>query len=172
MRTLFAVLLLLFAARLMAAQSSVPLNLPPPMSLPEFTDTTKVSKALLTALANRKWLVEADTGEFITARLNIRAHSALIRLDYTPRQIKFHFLESTNLGQEIENGEILIHPNFNKWLLQLQSEIQIQVQRFSFEREPMAVVPPAPPAAESPSAPATSVPMAPAPPPAPQPAAQ
>lgn len=124
-----------------AAQSSVPMELPPPLELPEFTDSIKVSKALLLALSNCKWLVESDTGESITARLDIRRHTARIRLDYTPRRIRYHYLDSAELGYEIEDGEPLIHPAFNKWLQQLDQEIRIQTQRFYFEREPVDVVP-------------------------------
>lgn len=130
---------------------NVPLELPPPIELQEFTDTARVSKALITALANRKWLVEADTGEAITARYDIRHHTLRLRLDYSPRRITYHFLNSENLDYEIEDDTALIHANVNKWLTQLDKEIQIQVQRFYFEREPMDVVPPAKPATPSPA---------------------
>lgn len=139
---------------------NVPLELPPPLDLQAFTDTTRVSKALITALANRKWLVEADTGEAITARLEIRHHTLRLRLDYSPRRISYHYLNSENLDHEIEDDTQLIHANVNQWLLQLEKEVKIQVQRFYFERDPMEVVPPAmstaPAPATDPAPPASS----------------
>lgn len=161
-------LLLPLLALLMAAQSSVPLELPGAIHLPETTDTNKISKGLLTALANKKWLVEADTGESITARLNLRSHVLRMRLDYTPREITYHYVDSQELGYLLDQGEIYLHPHVNKWLRQLDDEVRIQVQRFYFEREPAEVVPVEPALKAEPAAPAPQ----PAPPSAPAPGAE
>lgn len=145
--------LILLAPLLMAARPSVPLELPPPMHLPEYTDSIKVSRGILAALAARKWLVEADTGESIRARLSIRRHALVVRIDYSPQQLSYHYVDSVDLGYEVDEGVPLIHPNANKWLQQLGDEVQIHVRRFYFEREPAEVVPLDPATAPPPEAP-------------------
>jgi len=95
------VLLLALAPLLMAARPGLPLDLPSPLLLPEYTDSVKVSRGILAALASRKWLVEADTGESIQARLTIRLHSLTVRIDYSPQRISYHYVDSTELGYEL-----------------------------------------------------------------------
>jgi hypothetical protein len=142
-----ALLLCLAAPMLMAAKSSVPIELPATVKLGRFTDTGRISEALITALTNKKWIVEADTGEAIRAHFNKREHQFVIRLDYTPHEISFHYVSSTDLGYQRNDDRDYIHPNANKWLRQLGDEVQLQVQPFAFEREPTDVIPvtPAPP---------------------------
>lgn len=134
-------LLLPVLVLLLAARPNVPLELPLPITLPEAVDTIKISKALLTALANKKWMVEADTGSSITARFDKRRHALRIRIDYTPKSITFHYVDSGELSYEKYEGVDFIHPSANKWLLQLEKEVHIQVNRFRFERDPAEVVP-------------------------------
>lgn len=133
--------LLPILALLMAARPNVPLELPLPITLAEPVDTIKISKALLTAFANQKWMVESDTGESIIARFDKRRHVLRIRADYTSRSITFHYVESGELSYEKFEGEEFIHPTANKWLLRLEKEVHIQVNRFRFERDPAEVVP-------------------------------
>lgn len=137
--------LLLLAPLLLAAKLSVPLELPPPVQFPQFVDSLKVSKALVTALTNKKWLVEADTGEAVRGALKIRRHALRIRIEYTTRGIVYHYVDSVALGYEEDEGERYIHPNANKWLEQLEDEVNIQLQPLLFEREPAEVVPVEPP---------------------------
>jgi hypothetical protein len=134
-------LLLLPVLVLLMAGRSVPLELPLPITLPEPVDTIRISKAVLTAFANKKWLVEADTGESITARFDSRDRALRIRVDYTPKTLTFHYVDSGGLSYEKFEGADFIHPKANKWLLQVEKEIHIQLARFRFEREPAEVVP-------------------------------
>lgn len=129
------------APLLLAAQSSVPLELPAPIEFPRFVDSLKVSEAILTALTNRRWAIVADTGESVRAQLRIRSHTLSLRLDYSTRSIAFVFEDSERLGYEVDDGERYIHPNANKWLQQLATEVHLQVQRHFYERDPAAVVP-------------------------------
>jgi hypothetical protein len=92
-------------------------------------------------LTSKRWLVEADTGESIRARYVKRAHRLLIRVDYTPREISFHYVDSAALGYEHREDGDYIHPNANVWLRQLGDEVHLKVQAFAFEREPADVVP-------------------------------
>jgi hypothetical protein len=140
-----ALLLGLVAPPLLAALPAVPLELPGPIAFPQYLDTVKVSEAIMTAFTNKKWLIEADTGEAVRAHLAIRRHVLRIRIDYSTRGLSYHYLGSELLGYEEDAGEKYIHPNANKWLSQLAAEVQIQIQRLYFERTPAEVVPVEPP---------------------------
>jgi hypothetical protein len=138
----------LLAPLLMGALNSAPLEMPEPIQLPQFTDSIKVSRGIIAALTAKKWLVEADTGEEITARYEIRRHVLRIRIDYTPQRVTFSYVDSEALDYERYEGEEYIHPNANKWLKQVGREVRLQVQRYAFDREPAVVVPVEPPQAE------------------------
>lgn len=136
-------LLLPLLALLLGA--NVPMEWPRPIQWPEFVDSTRVAKALLEALAGRKWFIEADTGDAITARYEVREHVLRIRIDYSPHGLRYRYLDSVNYSYEEENGERYIHRRANRIMGQLNREVRIQVQRLRFEREATAVVPVAPP---------------------------
>lgn len=131
-------LLLPVLALLLAA---VPMEWPRPIAWPEYIDSTRVAKGLLEALANRKWLIEGDTGESITARYAVREHWLRIRIDYTSRGLTYRYLDSKDFDYEEAGGERYIHRRANKIMGQLNREVRIQVQRMRFEREPALVVP-------------------------------
>lgn len=151
----------------LAAHARVPLEMPDKIALPQFTDTQKLGDAIVTALTNRKWLVEKDTGESITAHLDVRRHRLVLRIDYTPREISFHYVDSAELGYELEDGKPVIHPKANLWLRAVADEVQLQVQPFAFARDPAIVVPVTPPPDGAPAAqaPAAAAPVVAAPPP-------
>jgi hypothetical protein len=121
--------------------AAVPMEWPRPITWPEYVDSTRVAKGLLEALANRKWLIEGDTGESITARYVVRGHWLRIRIDYTPRGLAYRYLDSQDFDYEETNGGRFIHRRANKIMGQLNREVRIQVQRLRFEREPAQVVP-------------------------------
>lgn len=153
-RLLCAAAALLWPALAPAAQSGEPMAWPEPIQWGEFLDTTRVSGALLEALANSKWLVEADTGESITARYEVRVHVLRIRIDYGPQRVSYHYVDSENYAYEEENGERYIHRRANKIMGRLDKEVRIQLQRARFQREPLQVVPVEPPADAAPPEPA------------------
>lgn len=143
-------LLLPLLALLLGA--NVPMEWPRPIRWPEHVDSTRVARGLLEALADRKWLIEGDTGESITARYVVREHWLRIRIDYTPQGLTYRYLDSKDFDYEEAHGERYIHRRANKIMGQLNREVRIQVQRMRFEREPTRVVPVDPVAPPAPAA--------------------
>jgi hypothetical protein len=141
MKRTLRVLLLASAPLLMAPQSGVPMELPNAIGWEEFVDSTRVAEAVLDALAGRKWLIEADTGQSIIARHQVRVHWLRLRIDYGPRGVSYHYLDSGNYAYEEDEGQRYIHRRANKILQRLDDEVRIQVQRVRFQREPTEVVP-------------------------------
>ena len=160
-----------------------PLRLPPEIPFPEFVDSIQVSGALVKALTVRKWTVEKDTGESVTAYKTQRALRLHLRIDYDNHHVSFHYLDSDNFHGEDDprTGGILIHRKANVWLQALGEEVGLQMQPILFARDPAEIVPvtpstdvapvpapvvpvPAPVQAPAPEAPPESPPQAPEPP--------
>jgi hypothetical protein len=138
--------LAILALPLVAALWNVPIQLPEPIRFPNFVDSAAVSGAIITAMSKRRWIVEGDTGESIRAHFDVREHRLRLRVDYSPRGISFHYVDSTNLDEERPEGStdpdaVLIHRRANKWIRVLGQEVQVQVQPWVFARDPTAVVP-------------------------------
>lgn len=133
------------ALLLLGAQASVPLELPEPIELPRAADAAEVGRALRAALARRGWQVRADTRDALTADRAGAGPSLRIRLDYSARQVRFRYVDSTALGHEEHKGEHFIDAHANQWLRELDEEIRRQIQRADLEPAPVEVVPVSPP---------------------------
>ena len=151
-----------------------PLHLPPEIPFPEFVDSIQVSGALVKALTVRKWTVEKDTGESVTAYKTQRALRLHLRIDYDNHHVSFHYLDSDNFHGEDDprTGGILIHRKANVWLQALGEEVGLQMQPILFARDPAEIVPVTPSTDMAPvPAPVAPVPAPVAPVPAPAPEA-
>lgn len=122
------------------------MELPAPIEVPEGMDTPLISKAILTAMSQRHWLPQSDTGSSIVAELTVREkHMVKVRIDYTRKEIRFWYLDSRGMDYELFEGQQYIHSRFISWTRNLAQDIRTQIHRFRFEREPVDVVPPAQP---------------------------
>lgn len=122
------------------------LQLPEPIEVPAGMDTPLISKAILTALSQRHWLPQSDTGDSIVAELTVREkHMIRLRIDYTRKEIRFGYLDSRGMDYEVDEGQPYIHSRFLSWTQNLARDIRTQIHRFRFEREPVDVIPPTQP---------------------------
>ncbi len=144
MRKSFTLVLLPLTLLLMGNSE---LELPPPIAVPADMDTPLISKAILTAMAQRHWLPQSDTGSSIVAELYVRRHMVRLRIDYTRKEIRFWYLDSSGMDYEVDEGRQYIHSRFNSWSQNLALDIRTQLYRFRFEREPVDVIAPAQPGA-------------------------
>lgn len=87
------------------------------LSLPE------ISKSILKAGTGRGWkMKETGPGE-ITAKINVRTHSATIVITYSQTSYSITYKDSTNL--KYKNGKI--HRNYNKWINFLKTDIDLEL---------------------------------------------
>lgn len=126
-------------ALLLAA--AAPLELPPPIAVPQPAEAGRVAGAIRAALAERHWRVRAESLDAVTAEREARGRTLRVRLDVTPDRIEVRYLDSERLGFEAYKGERFIDPDANDWLAELEDALRAQLQRAAFEREPVEVVP-------------------------------
>ena len=82
-----------------------------------------VSKAIVRAGTGLGWQMVPDRPGHITGTLKVRAHLAVVDIDYNPKFYSIKYRESSNLNYDGTN----IHRNYNGWIQNLDKQIQVQL---------------------------------------------
>jgi hypothetical protein len=108
------------------------------------------------ALTDRGWLVVSRSPGFIDATILQRDHRADIRITYDASSYSIAYRGSENLNAK--NG--IIHRNYNRWVANLDRDIQRRLLRASIPTAAPAEAPTAPvaPAPDVPTAPPAEAP--------------
>ncbi len=121
---------------LMGARGSELMYKAPPIEVPKGTALRDISRAISTALLGRGWAVDkenlSESGEAseIVSSLYIRVHLLTIRFEFDDKQIRIHYVKSTNLGyDEKKNGEQVIHPKYTQWIMNLEKDLKGELQK-------------------------------------------
>ncbi len=85
--------------------------------------TDKVKKAIFEAGQKRDWIMTQVAPGTIDGKLVSRDHSVNIRITYTAKSYKINYVSSQNLLAA--NGKI--HKNYNRWVNNLDKDIQIRL---------------------------------------------
>ena len=127
MHRLFTVLLLAWAV-FAFAPSTASARLAPvenvdsaPISVQISED--KVEKAIVLACVERGWKAQVLGPGVIEARLDIRTHVAIVTIQFDSTHFSIQYKDSENLNYR--DGKI--HPNYNKWVKNLERSIQKQI---------------------------------------------
>jgi hypothetical protein len=81
-----------------------------------------VEKAILFAATKRGWSPRVISPGVIDARITVRTHKAIVRIDYTSESYSITYKDSSNL--EYKSKKEKIHRNYNKWVQMLSGSIQ------------------------------------------------
>ena len=86
----------------------------------------KVRHAIVLAGMARGWtIVEEQPGRL---KLNFNKgnkHRATIEVRYDERSFGIRYLESYNLDYALKDGQVLIHPNYNRWVNNLAHDTRM-----------------------------------------------
>lgn len=124
----WSILLFIPVFALLMGARSAPLVDPDPIAIPQGVSQQDVRKAVRNGLLGRGWLVNEEKDGSVTATLNVRKHTAKVEVTYDKSQIRIKHLSSTNLNEEIEDGQKVIHRNYISWLNNLVLDISRNVQ--------------------------------------------
>ena len=80
----------------------------------------QVKGAIGKSLIARKWSVN-EGDKVIYGSINVRAHSAKIKVPYSASRYELVYSDSTNLKGDLEKGTV--HKRYNTWIKNLQSDI-------------------------------------------------
>lgn len=87
----------------------------------------QVKKAIISSAIKRGWVVKKQTDSEIILGLNVRSHSAEVKIPYTEKNYSIIYTSSINLKEK--NGSI--HRNYNRWVNNLNVDIQRQLSVMS-----------------------------------------
>lgn len=79
----------------------------------------EVRKAIMRAGSTLGWQMNAGVPGKITGTLNVRKHTAVVEIPYSPRSYSIIYKSSVNLNEE----EGQIHNNYNGWVKNLARSI-------------------------------------------------
>ncbi|WP_409309379.1 hypothetical protein [Pectobacterium sp. B1J-3] len=85
--------------------------------------TDQVKTAILQAGLEREWAMTPVSPGVINGHLDQRGHVADIRITYSQTSYSINYVSSKNL--KAGNGEI--HRNYNRWINNLDREIQLKL---------------------------------------------
>lgn len=137
MRDRLALLLLLLPALVISigARRAEPMYSPPPIEVPKGAMANDVSKAIQAALTGRGWSVDKENvseiggASEIVSTLYVRVHTVTIRFEFDDERIQIHYVASTNMRYEENNGEKHIHPKYTQWLKNLELDLKSELHK-------------------------------------------
>ncbi len=86
-----------------------------------------IKQAIRAGAAVRGWKVEESAEGSMLATIVIRKHTAVVRINYDTSKYSIHYKDSAVLKYEVNNGQAIIHPFYNKWVENLRDDINIQL---------------------------------------------
>ncbi|MGP2424497.1 hypothetical protein V1954_04210 [Yersinia sp. 2538 StPb PI] len=87
--------------------------------------TSEVQKAILAGGINRGWVMIPGAEGVINGKLINRDHTVEIQINYNANNYQIKYIGSTNM--DAKNGKI--HSKYNRWIANLNKDIQIQLNR-------------------------------------------
>jgi hypothetical protein len=126
-RTRLVALLLVPLAFMLMGSKTVLVD-PEPIPVPSGIDAKDVAKAIKVGIVRRGWVVSKDEGGQIDAVLNVRTHTARVLIPYSAKEVSIKYVSSDNLDYQEKSGVKYIHANYIKWVRNMQSDIQRELQ--------------------------------------------
>ena len=127
LRSRLAALLLVPLAFMLMGAKAVLVD-PEPVSVPAGIAAADVAKAIKVGIIRRGWVVTKEEDGLIEATLNVRTHMAKVNIPYSTQQVAIHYVASDNLDYQEKKGVKYIHGNYIKWVRNMQSDIQRELQ--------------------------------------------
>jgi len=91
----------------------------------------QVKQAIMQAAGETRWSIASQPDGKLSATLNVRGkHTMVVEITYSSEKYSLHYKDSTNLHYAMCEGQGVIHPNYNKWVMNLKNGIQAKLQAF------------------------------------------
>lgn len=123
----FPVIATLFAAFVLAGCTTAPImnvdNTPITTVTGKQLTGEQVRAAIVRAGSSLGWQMKEDGPGKLVGTLNLRTHTAVVDIPYSPNSYSIKYRSSVNLGEA--NGQI--HRNYNGWVQNLTQRINAQL---------------------------------------------
>ncbi len=84
---------------------------------------SNIARAIVQAGTERGWIMQSVDRNTVRARLEVRAHVAVVDITFTRKAYNITYVSSQNLNHR--NGRI--HRNYNRWIRNLEGDIAIEL---------------------------------------------
>lgn len=82
-----------------------------------------VQKGLKEAFAGRKWTTKWVSNGRLVGKIIVRnKHTLVVEVKYNTRQFDINYKNSNNLKYRVKDGVQTIHPNANKWIMNVNND--------------------------------------------------
>ncbi|MDZ7918787.1 hypothetical protein [Rhodoferax sp.] len=86
-----------------------------------------ITQAIKLASAAKGWTIVADAGSALSATLVVRdKHTISVQISTAGDKYSIRYKASVNMNAEERAGQMEIHPNYNKWVKDLNDAIRIE----------------------------------------------
>ncbi len=123
--------LLAFSGAVQARQA--PLVDPDPVSIPAGLSQEKAVKDIKRALIGRGWTITAERPGEIDSTLNLRTHTAKIRVTWDAQTVRIAYVDSVDLDYKERKGKRFIHPNYLGWVSNIAKDMGTNMQLSAIE---------------------------------------
>ncbi len=127
LKKLFLLIAIVISFDAYARAGSVPLVDPAPVIVPAATTSATVEKAIIGSGLRRKWTVVERQAGVVTLRYAARGFSVTVKVLYSERNVIIKYVDSVELGYEMDYGAPVIHPNYNRWVNNLAHDISLEL---------------------------------------------
>ena len=105
-----------------------PLVDPDPVAIPAGLTAEQIAADVKRALVGRGWEIVSEQPGQIESTLHLREHVATISVSYDDRQVRFAYVDSSNLDYRVKRGEPQIHSNYLGWIGYLVDDLTTNLQ--------------------------------------------
>ncbi len=106
-----------------------PIYNPDPIKAPCKLSADKMKSAIRQALHGRGWTSNDLGPGHMEGKLFKRRHVAIIDIRYDAEQATIRYKSSENLNYEKSGEEELIHGNYNKWIRNIEHDLEVNLSR-------------------------------------------
>lgn len=101
---------------------------PDPVAIPAGLGAEQVVRDIKRALIGRGWTITNEQPGQLDSTLNLREHVARIRISYDATQVRFAYVDSSNLDYRLKRGTAQIHGNYLGWINNLVHDLSTNLQ--------------------------------------------
>jgi hypothetical protein len=104
------------------------------VGVPAGVSPEQEEQAILWAAKYRHWiLVNRQPGTIVLKYSPTQEFSATVSVAYDAHAVSIDYVDSVNLKYGVENGQRMIHHNYNRWVYNLANDVGIEMLRMTLK---------------------------------------
>ena len=91
-----------------------------------------VRRAVLTGGRLHDWQLKNEAPGVLTLEAGHGTHRVTVDVNYDATGYEIKYRDSVEMNYDVEDGKPVIHPKYNKWVMDLDSAIRSEARAFGF----------------------------------------